>query len=60
MVGEDEVVTCAGGTAHVHKVTVGAREGDRVSILDGLKAGDRVVVDHALGLEEGQPLVERK
>lgn len=60
MVGEDEVVTCAGGVAHVRTVKVGARDAERIAILDGLKAGDRIVVDHALGLEEGQPLVEHK
>ena len=56
MVGEDEVVVCDGSTARVRKVSVGGRTERGVEIKDGLKAGDRVVIDHVLGLQEGQPL----
>lgn len=55
LVGEDEVVVCEAGTAHVRKVALG-RRGELDEITDGLKAGEQVVVDHVLGLEDGQPL----
>jgi membrane fusion protein (multidrug efflux system) len=60
MVGEDQVVTCEGGAAHVRAVKVGTRDEHGVAILEGLKPGERVVIDHVLGLEDGQPLVEKK
>ncbi|HEX7843588.1 MAG TPA: efflux RND transporter periplasmic adaptor subunit [Kofleriaceae bacterium] len=56
MVGEDEVVVCAGGTAHVRKVAIGRRDEQGVEIKDGLKPGEQVVVDHVLGLQDDQPL----
>lgn len=56
LVGEDEVVVCAGGIAHVRKVAIGSRGDQGVEIKDGLKAGERVVVDHVLGLQDEQPL----
>jgi RND family efflux transporter MFP subunit len=57
LVGEDEVVVCDGGTAHVRKVTIGNRSEQGVEIKDGLKPGEQVVVDHVLGLQDNQPLV---
>jgi RND family efflux transporter MFP subunit len=56
LVGEDEVVVCEGGTAHVHKVAIGSRGDQGVEIKDGLKAGEQVVVDHVLGLQDEQLL----
>lgn len=56
MVGEDEVVVCEGGTAHVRKVAVGSRGEQGAEIKNGLKAGEQVVVDHVLGLQDDQPL----
>ncbi|HEX8113579.1 MAG TPA: hypothetical protein VF516_37870, partial [Kofleriaceae bacterium] len=56
LVGEDEVVVCDGGTAHVRKVAIGNRGDQGVEIKDGIKAGERVVVDHVLGLQDEQPL----
>jgi hypothetical protein len=56
LVGEDEVVVCDGGSAHVHKVAIGHRGDQGVEIKDGLKAGEQVVVDHVLGLQDEQPL----
>ena len=53
--GEDEVVVCAGNVASVRKVTIGNR-GPSVEIKDGIKPGESVVIDHVLGLEDGQPL----
>jgi HlyD family secretion protein len=57
MVGEDQVVVCEGGTAHVRTVAIGQRGDHGLEIKDGLHAGEQVVVDHVLGLEDGQPLV---
>jgi RND family efflux transporter MFP subunit len=56
LVGEDEVVVCEGGTAHVRKVAIGSRGDQGVEIKDGLKADEQVVVDHVLGLQDEQPL----
>ena len=57
MTGSEELVVCDGKTARVRAVTVGQRAGATAEITTGLAAGDRVVIDHALGLDEGQPLV---
>jgi len=54
--GADEVVACDGDTARVRAVTVGQRGPQTVEIAAGLAAGDRIVVDHVLGLEEGQAI----
>src|SRR5215470_9639961 len=56
MVGADELVVCDGNVAKIAAVTIGQR-GDRgVEIASGIKPGDRVVVDHVLGIEDGQAL----
>ncbi len=60
MVGQNEVVVCADGKAAVHAVEIGERGERGVEILHGLAAGDRIVVDHPLGLEDGQPLAEHE
>jgi HlyD family secretion protein len=64
-VGADEIVVCGAGSgeaqgktvARVRSVTVGNRGSDAVEITDGLNAGEQVVVDHVLGLVDGQQLV---
>jgi multidrug efflux pump subunit AcrA (membrane-fusion protein) len=58
LVGEDEVVVCAGSAASVRKVDVGVRGEGTVELKSGVKPGEAVVVDHVLGLEDGQPLAE--
>jgi RND family efflux transporter MFP subunit len=58
LVGEDEIVVCAGGTAHVRTVVVGRRDEQGVEIKDGIKPGEQVVVDHVLGLQDEQPLTK--
>jgi RND family efflux transporter MFP subunit len=57
LVGEDEVVVCDGAVARVRKVAVGRRAADAIEIKDGLRIGDRVVIDHVLGLADGQALI---
>ncbi|HEX3759385.1 MAG TPA: efflux RND transporter periplasmic adaptor subunit [Kofleriaceae bacterium] len=61
LVGEDEIVVCDKGTAHVRKVAIGNR-GDHgvVEIKDGVKPGEQVVIDHVLGLQDDQPLTAAK
>ncbi|HWU90557.1 MAG TPA: HlyD family efflux transporter periplasmic adaptor subunit, partial [Kofleriaceae bacterium] len=56
MVGADEVVVCDEGTARVRAVTVGRRTETTAELAHGVAAGERVVIDHVLGLEEGQHL----
>jgi RND family efflux transporter MFP subunit len=56
MAGADEIVVCDHDVARVREVVVGSRSARGAEIAKGLTAGEQVVVDHALGLEEGQPL----
>ena len=56
-VGADELVVCDHGKAAVRTVTVGTRTDALVEIVQGLAAGDQIVIDHVLGLEDGQQLV---
>jgi len=55
-VGSDEVVVCEGGVAKVRTVTIGQRGDAVVEVTSGLKAGEQIVVDHVLGLDDGQAL----
>lgn len=48
----------AEGVAQMAPVTLGAREAGRVEVLDGLAAGDRVVVDGTVKLRPGQRISE--
>lgn len=45
-----------GGVAHERTVTLGAHQGNLVEVLDGLKAGDRVIVTSIQGLVDGMPV----
>ena len=56
MVGADEVVVCEGKVARVRTVAIGQRGERGVEITDGLKPGEQIVVDHVLGIEDGQAL----
>ncbi|MEO7091908.1 MAG: efflux RND transporter periplasmic adaptor subunit [Polyangiales bacterium] len=57
--GSDEVVTCKGDVAKAVVVTIGQRTATSVEITSGLVAGDKIVVDHVLGLEDGQHLTAK-
>ena len=56
MVGADEVVVCDKGVARVRSVTIGKRTETTAEIAKGVAAGEQIVTDHVLGLEEGQQL----
>lgn len=43
--GIDKVVTVDAGKAVEKRVELGRREGDRVEVVEGLRAGERVIVD---------------
>ncbi len=45
-----------GGVAHERSLELGAREGNRVEVLNGLKPGDRVIVTGIQNLVDGQPV----
>ncbi len=51
--GTSVMVVGSDSVAHEHKVQVGVREPEKVQIVDGVKAGDRVVVAGAVGLSDG-------
>lgn len=48
----------AEGVAQMAPVKLGGRQAGRVEVLDGLAAGDRVVVDGTVKLRPGQKIVE--
>jgi RND family efflux transporter MFP subunit len=60
MVGADEVVVCDKAVAHVRVVELGQRGEATAEIVKGIAAGEEIVVDHALGIEENQPLERAK
>jgi RND family efflux transporter MFP subunit len=55
-----EVVVCKEGKADVRTVKVGWRDDDHVEVVEGLAEGERIAVEHVLGLETGAPIVEAK
>jgi hypothetical protein len=56
IVGADELVVCDGNVAKIAAVTIGQRSEHGIEIASGIKPGDRVVIDHVLGIEDGQAL----
>ncbi len=54
------VFVIAGGVAHRRPVKLGALDGDRVEVVQGLAAGDRVAVDGAAALDDGMAAREGK
>jgi cobalt-zinc-cadmium efflux system membrane fusion protein len=58
--GRDEVVVCSGDKAAVRPVAVGERRGDEVELKSGVAAGERVIADHVLGVEDGAAIVVKQ
>jgi multidrug efflux pump subunit AcrA (membrane-fusion protein) len=50
--GEKVMIAGTDGLAHEQKVEVGIRSGDDVQILSGVKAGDQVITQGGLGLDD--------
>ena len=50
--GEKVMVVGADSLAHEKKIKVGVRDGDKVQLLEGANAGDRVITSGGLGLED--------
>jgi len=50
--GEKVMVVGADSLAHEKKITIGAKDGDKVQLLEGVKEGDRVITAGGLGLED--------
>jgi RND family efflux transporter MFP subunit len=55
-----EIVLCKAPKVELRAVTVGYRDASRVEIAEGLKPGEKVAVDHVLGLDEEASIVEAK
>lgn len=55
----ESVFTADQNTARLRLVTLGVRHDDRVEILSGLQAGDRVINPVPAGLADGTPVEER-
>jgi len=58
--GQKVMVISKEGMAREQKVTVGARQGDRVQILSGVQEGQQVVTSGGLGLEDGAKVAIEK
>ena len=54
--GEEQVIVCDEGKAAVRVVVVAMRRDGDVVLRSGLTAGEKVVTDHVLGLEDGARL----
>jgi len=52
------MVVGSDGRAHQKPVKVGIRDGDRVQIVEGLSAGDRVVGSGAYGLPDNSKITD--
>jgi HlyD family secretion protein len=55
-----EIAICKGDKVEIRTVTVGYREPRRIEIAEGLKEGEKVAVDHVLGLDEETTITEAK
>lgn len=50
--GEKVMIAGTDGLAHESKVETGVRESDNIQIISGVKAGDQVIIEGALGLDD--------
>lgn len=58
--GEKVMIAGSDGLAHESKVETGVREGDNVQILSGVKPGDQVITEGALGLDDKSKIEIKK
>jgi RND family efflux transporter MFP subunit len=57
--GRSYVFVVKGGVAHEQDVSPGGSTGDRIQILKGLAAGDKVVTEGGTALEDGMKVAEQ-
>jgi RND family efflux transporter MFP subunit len=57
--GRSYVFVVRGSVAHEQDVSPGSSNGDRIQILKGLSAGDRVVTEGGTALEDGMKVTEQ-
>lgn len=57
--GRSYVFVVKGGVAHEQDVSPGSSSGDRIQILKGLSAGDKVVTEGGTALEDGMKVTEQ-
>ena len=55
-----EVAVCEAGKIELKAVQIGWRDDAHVEVTEGLAAGQRVAVDHVLGLDDGTRITEAK
>lgn len=55
-----EIAVCKGEKVEIRAVTVGYRDTKRIEIAEGLKEGEKVAIDHVLGLDDEVKIVEAK
>jgi hypothetical protein len=53
------VAVCKDGKAELRTIRVGWRDDGRAEVIGGLGDGERVAVDHVLGLQTGSPIEEQ-
>ncbi len=58
--GEKVMIAGSDGLAHDSKVETGVREDDNVQILSGVKPGDQVITEGALGLDDKSKIEIKK
>jgi HlyD family secretion protein len=55
-----EIAICKDGKAEVRTVGIGWRDDQRVELTTGAAEGERVAIDHVMGLDTGSPIVEER
>lgn len=58
--GEKVMIAGSDGLAHESKIETGVRDGDNVQILSGVKPGDQVITEGALGLDDKSKIEIKK
>jgi multidrug efflux pump subunit AcrA (membrane-fusion protein) len=53
------VAVVENGVAHLHKISIARDRGTEVEVVDGVKAGDRVILNPAVELSDGDRVETR-
>ena len=54
-----QVAVVENGIAHLHKISIARDRGTEVEVVDGVKAGDRVILNPAVELADGAKVETR-